>query len=193
MILTKQISFFIIVLCSILKLSASPCEIKTIEEEIIGVWGQANNTEVPMLFITEKYVMVLTKYDKQGSVEDYSRKISKKSYIVTEESSKFYFRSTFWYAIRRKGKDLVLDSNIYWGPFVLDKGVVLKKLQANEVLSMLKDYKLDYQELRNLPIYPISHSYIKDKTQKKSGNPFIPIKDDSLPPLMEKFLSEQGK
>lgn len=187
-----KILFILLASFPMLKGSTMSTDMENLQEEIIGTWGNLDNVNAPLLFITKNYVIVFTKYNKvdyKGQIPSDSAP-KKYAYKITKESSDYYLRSSFWYKIRR-GKNIILDSNIrFLGLFIVDKGVELQKLQDKEVLLLLTKYKVNYSKLKESPIYP--HQDINGISQEKDdAGILLKIKNNSLPKIIEEFTSSK--
>lgn len=170
-------------------------EIEKLEKDIIGIWANPKESNAPLLFITNRYVLVFTEQDRK----DYEKNIRyfdgpyKSSYSITEEDNgKNYFRSSFWYKIIREGESLNLNSNSYYLGICLRKGTILKKISKEEAFKLLEEYNVDFNALRKKPITPrqeILRAKNPIKEQPKNDRGFLTsIEDNSLPEEIEEFL-----
>ena len=127
-------------------------------------------------------------------------------YAITNEPSGYYFRSMRWYRIEGEGNNMCMDNLKFLlriGPiklFSYDRGGVLNKISNIEALKRLKDYNLDFDYIRKLPIQP--HQNIPETAKnfnEISASPkdpkgfLINIKDNSLPEILEEFLKTKQK
>ncbi len=169
------------------------------EKEILGVWVSGDS----MYIIVPQYVLYIPSKTPNGKDE---LKPAKYAYAITNEPSGYYFRSMRWYRIEGEGNNMCMDNRKFLlriGPiklFSYDRGGVLNKISNIEALKRLKDYNLDFDYIRKLPIQP--HQNIPETAKNfneispSPKNPkgfLINIKDNSLPEILEEFLKTKQK
>lgn len=173
--------------------------LKKYEKEILGVWVSGDS----MYIIVPQYVLYIPSKNADGKDE---LKPAKYAYAITNEPSGYYFRSMRWYRIEGEGNNMCMDNRKFLlriGPiklFSYDGGGILNKISNIEALKRLKDYNLDFDYIRKLPIQP--HQNIPETAKnfneisaspKDSKGFLINIKDNSLPEILEEFLKTKQK
>jgi len=174
------------------------------KEDIIGTWIVGES----MYIVTPKYVLYIPgkkmSYDTymNGKISSYKIEPSKYFYAISKGGD-YIFRALRWYRIEGKKDNMVLDNRKFFirvGPiklFSYDGGGVLRKISDSETIKRLKDYDLDYNIIRNLPINTHQDVPTRAKAVYDSGANMkdvkMPIEENSLLDVIEKFLEQNKK
>ncbi len=178
------------------------------KKDILGTWVSGES----MYIVTPKYVLLIpnkkmyTNTYMNGEISPYKITPQKYFYVISKESSgAFFIRTNTWYRIYGKDKEISLDNRqflIRLGTIkflLLDGGDEYKKISDEETIERLRDYNLDYNIIRKLPIerhqnISKSSKVIYD-TEPENTHPKgfkTKVNDNSLPDIVEKFLLKYG-
>lgn len=184
------------------------CFIDKYKEDIIGNWVVGDS----LYIVTPKYVLYVPgkkmkcsyRTEVKGETVVYDITPSKHFYAISKEGD-YIFRAMRWYRIEGSGNDIRLDNRkflITIGPikiFSFDGGGVLKKISDDETINRLKEYDLDYNIIKSLPIethqkVPSNAIHVYD-TEYDAKIPIglTKIEDNSLPEIITKFSKQNNK
>ena len=178
------------------------------QKDIIGTWVYETGGET-MYIVTPKYVLYIPgkkmSYDRyeNGKVSRFKTVPVKNAYAITDESSGYYFKPRGWWRIEGHDANMRLDNRSFLlrlgfiKIFSLHGGGILKKISDEETIKRLKNYDLDYEKIRRLPIKnrvstPNARNPLPPQNRDSRG--FLrDIEDNSLPEVIEKFLEQNKK
>lgn len=178
------------------------------QKDIIGTWVYETGEET-MYIVTPKYVLYIPgkkmSYDRyvNGKVSPFKTVPVKNAYAITDQPGGYFFRGRAWWRIEGNDENMRLDNRRFvfrLGPIKLisyDGGGVLKKISDEETIKRLKDYDLDYEKIRKLPIKnraSISNARNPIPPENRDSRGFLRnVEDNSLPEVIEKFLEQNKK